>query len=183
MWASLVAQRVKNLPAVQENWVQSLGRKDPLEKGMATHSNILAWRIPGTGEPGGLQSIGSQRVGHDWVTFPFGLLYSIMLVSAMYRHESAMGLYMSTPSQLPPYPTPLCCQRSLDLSSLHHTENFHWLSNFAYGNAYISALLSQFVPPCPSLWCPQICSLCLHLYCCPPDRLISTIFLDSIRMC
>ena len=64
-WASLVAQMVKNLPAMQETWVQSLGQKDPLEKGMATQSSILAWRIPQTGEPGRLQSTGSQRVGHD----------------------------------------------------------------------------------------------------------------------
>ena len=64
-WASLVAQKVKNLPAVGETWVQYLGQKDPLEKGMATHSSILAWRIPWTEEPGGLQSIGLQRVGHD----------------------------------------------------------------------------------------------------------------------
>ena len=58
MWASLVAQMVKNLPATQETWVQSLGWEDPLEKGMATHSNLLAWRIPRTEEPGGLQSMG-----------------------------------------------------------------------------------------------------------------------------
>ena len=58
----------KNLPAVQEPWVRSLGQEDPLEKGMATHSSILAWRIPQTEEPGGLQSMWSQRVGHDWVT-------------------------------------------------------------------------------------------------------------------
>ena len=50
---------------MQETWVPSLGREDPLEKGMATHSSILAWRSPWTEEPGGLQSIGSQRVGHD----------------------------------------------------------------------------------------------------------------------
>ena len=56
---------VKNLPAMQETGVQSLGQEDPLEKGMATHSSILAWEIPGTEEPGRLQSIGSQRVGHD----------------------------------------------------------------------------------------------------------------------
>ena len=56
---------VKSLPAMQETWVPSLGREDPLEKGMATHSSILAWRSPWTEEPGGLQSIGSQRVGHD----------------------------------------------------------------------------------------------------------------------
>ena len=63
--ASLVAQTVKNLPAMQETWVQSLGQEDPLEKGMATHSTILAWRIPWTEESGGLQSIDSQRVRHD----------------------------------------------------------------------------------------------------------------------
>ena len=53
---------VKNLPAVQETWVRSLGQEDPLEKGMAAHSSILAWQIPWTEEPGGLQSMGSQRV-------------------------------------------------------------------------------------------------------------------------
>ena len=62
----LVAQMVKSLPAMWETWVWSLGWEDPLEEGMATHSSILAWRIPWTEEPGGLQSTGSQRVGHDW---------------------------------------------------------------------------------------------------------------------
>ena len=66
--ASLVAQRLKGLPAMQETWVQSLGQEDPLEKEMATHSSILAWRIPWTEKLGGLQSTGSQRVGHDWAT-------------------------------------------------------------------------------------------------------------------
>ena len=66
--ASLVAQTAKRLPAMQETWVQSLGWEDPLEKEMATHSSILAWRIPWTEEPGRLQSMGLQRVGHDWVT-------------------------------------------------------------------------------------------------------------------
>ena len=59
---------VRNLPAVQETWVRSLGHEDPLEKGMATHSGILAWRIPWMEEPGKLQSMGSQRVRHDGVT-------------------------------------------------------------------------------------------------------------------
>ena len=63
--ASQVAQMVKNLPVMQETWVQSLGCEDTLEKGMATHSSILAWRIPWTEEPGGLQSMGLQRVGYD----------------------------------------------------------------------------------------------------------------------
>ena len=66
--AFLVAQKVKNLPVMQETRVRSLGQKDPLEKGMAMHSSILAWRNPWTEEPGGLWSLGSQRVGHDWAT-------------------------------------------------------------------------------------------------------------------
>ena len=64
-WASLVAQKVKNLPAVQETQVQSLDWEDPLEKEMTIHSSILAWRILWTEEPSGLQSMGSQRVRHD----------------------------------------------------------------------------------------------------------------------
>ena len=63
--ASLVAQTVKSLPTMQETWVQSLGQEDPLEKEMATHSSIPAWEIPWTEEPGGLQSMGSQRVECD----------------------------------------------------------------------------------------------------------------------
>ena len=62
---SVYTQSVKNLPAMQETGVLSLGREDPLEKEMATHSSILAWEIPRTEEPGALQSLGSQRVGHD----------------------------------------------------------------------------------------------------------------------
>ena len=60
-----MAQMVKNQPAIWETWVQSLGWEDPLEEGMATHSNILVWRIPQTEKTGGLQSMGSQRVGHN----------------------------------------------------------------------------------------------------------------------
>ena len=56
---------------MRETWVQSLGQENPLEKEMATHSSILAWRIPQTEEPGGLQSMGSQRIGHDWATTTF----------------------------------------------------------------------------------------------------------------
>ena len=63
--SSLVAQIAKNLPTMWETWAQSLGWKDPPEKGMATHSSILSWGIPWTEEPGRLRSMGSQRVGHD----------------------------------------------------------------------------------------------------------------------
>ena len=65
-WASLVAQLVKNLPEMQETPVQFMGQEVPLEEGTATHSSMLAWRIPWTEEPGGLHSLGSQRVRHDW---------------------------------------------------------------------------------------------------------------------
>ena len=60
-----MAQMIKNLPAMQETQARSQGQEDSLEKGMATHSNILTWRIPWTEEPGGIQSMGSQRVGQD----------------------------------------------------------------------------------------------------------------------
>ena len=63
-----MAQMVKNLPAIGETWVQSLGWEDLLEEGMASHSSILAWRISRTEKPGGLQSMGLQRVGHNWMT-------------------------------------------------------------------------------------------------------------------
>ena len=79
MWASLVAQLVKNLPAVQETQVQSLGWEDPLEKEMAPHSSFLAWKISWTEEPGGLQSMGSQRVRHNWVTNTYSKNVSLIL--------------------------------------------------------------------------------------------------------
>ena len=65
---SRVAQTIKRLTTMQETWVRSLGQEDPLEKGIATHSSTLAWKIPWTEEADGLQSMGSQRVGQDWAT-------------------------------------------------------------------------------------------------------------------
>ena len=79
--ASLVAQMIKCLPAMQETWVQCLGWEDLLEKEMATYSSTLAWRIPRTEEPGRQQSTGSQRVRHDWVS---ALLSAIRVVSSAY---------------------------------------------------------------------------------------------------
>ena len=67
--ASLVAQMVRSRPAVRETWVPSLGWEDPLEEGMDTHSSVLVWRIPWSEEPGRLQPMGSQRVGHHLATF------------------------------------------------------------------------------------------------------------------
>ena len=84
-WAFLVAQRLKRLPAMQETRVRSLSREDPLAKEMATHSSILAWRIPWREEPGRLQSTRSQRVRHDWAT---SLTHSLThsLISIFTRH-------------------------------------------------------------------------------------------------
>ena len=70
VWGFPHGSVVKNPPAMQKTWVQSLGLENPLEKEMETHSSILAWKIPWTEEPGGLQSMGSQRVGHDLATRP-----------------------------------------------------------------------------------------------------------------
>ena len=77
----LTAQMLKNVPTVQETQVQFLGRKDPLEKRMATHSSILAWRIPWTEEPDGLQFMGSQKVGQDWATNTFTFLSPMLYLS------------------------------------------------------------------------------------------------------
>ena len=86
IWASPVAQTVKNLPAMQETWVWSLGWEDPLEKGIAPHSSIFAWRIPWTEELGGLQSMGSQRVRYNQATFTFifsdNLAYVLCAITA-----------------------------------------------------------------------------------------------------
>ena len=90
-WASPVAQLVKNLPAVQETRVQSLGQEDPLEKGMVTHSSILAWRIRYTEDPGGLKSMGSQRIGRDWVTNA-SLLTGLRFIFKQLYQEGPWGL-------------------------------------------------------------------------------------------
>ena len=68
IWTSVVAQMVKNLPAMHETQIQSLGQEDPLKKGIATYSSVLAWKILWRQEPSGLQPMGSQRVRHDWIT-------------------------------------------------------------------------------------------------------------------
>ena len=81
--SSLVAQAVKRLSSMQETWVRSLGREDPLEKEMAIHSITIAWKIPWTEEPGRLQSMGSQRVGHDWATSLTPMLVRSCLKSCM----------------------------------------------------------------------------------------------------
>ena len=82
---SLVVQTVKNLPAMQETWVQSLCTEDPLEMGMATHSSILAWRIPWTEKPGRLQSMGLQKVRHDSATNTC-IICTLYILSYIFQH-------------------------------------------------------------------------------------------------
>ena len=108
----------------------------------------------------------------------------IVLVSAIYQHKSAKSIYMplppEPPSHLPTHATPLCCHRASDLSSLHHIAHIHWLSNFTCSNGYVSMLLSQFIPPCPS---PSV-STSLFSVCISISALqigsSTAIFLDSI---
>ena len=115
LWAFLVAQTVKNQPAMQEIWVRSLGFEDPLEKGMAAHFAILAWRISWTEEPGGLQSMGSQKVGHDWAinTFTFWIVYVLFhflfnLPEPASKVPTFISFLLTLDSFFPPYfKTPL----------------------------------------------------------------------------
>ena len=101
LWASLVAQMVKNLSAMQETWVLSLCWENPLEKAMVTHSSIFSWRIPWTEEPGELQSMGSQIVGHNWVTntFTFPILSLVhdkgMYISVLSFNMSISQIYQN----------------------------------------------------------------------------------------
>ena len=91
MGASLVAQMVKHLAAMWKTQVQSLGQADPLEKEMATHSSTLAWKIPCTEDPGRLQSMWSQRIGHDWATSLS--LYKYMHISDSLGHEDSLAWF------------------------------------------------------------------------------------------
>ena len=109
---SLRAPQVKNPPAMQETWVQSLGQKDLLEEEIATHSNILAWKIPWTEEPGGLQVKGLQRVRHDWVT----------------KHKSMFGEYTG-PSLRTETRSQLCICRKYPYEGQHTPEQMNEWTN------------------------------------------------------
>ena len=109
IWASLMAQMAKNLPAIWETWVQSLGWEIPLEKGMTTHSSILAWRIPLREESNGLQPMGLQTVRQDWATNTFIFIYNSnlfarWLFSMLSKHffwKAIKKLYVYPESTLP----------------------------------------------------------------------------------
>ena len=107
-WVFLVAQMIRNLPAMREPWIQSLGREDPLEKGMATHSSILAWRIPWTVEISGLQSMKLQKVRHNWAK----LTPSSPAPTPVEQPQSPVIIHLS----------------KLWLPLLLWSQGFHWLS-------------------------------------------------------
>ena len=90
----MVAQTVRKLPAMQNTQVRSLGQEDPLEKGMATHSSILAWRIPRIDEPGGLQSMALQRVWHNWKTFTSLYTYMHMYITNPLKNYNNFYMYV-----------------------------------------------------------------------------------------
>ena len=130
--ASLGSQMVKNPPAMQETWLQPLGWQDPLEKGTATQSTILAWRIPWKEEPGRLQSMGSQRVEHDSVTFTFSL---------------------SGDSQVSSFPEPPTCLHPFPIHTLASTASPRKEEGyFTHTNFQQTRQLQQMVSPLPPIF-------------------------------
>ena len=119
LMSSLVAQLVKNRPAKWETWIRSLGWEDPLEEGMETHSSVLAWKIPWTEEPGGLQSTGSQRVGQDWATKSFTTFISGLL------NLRLLFLFLLSLSSL--FQPLLHLSRSFQLCPAQPPRRAHWL--------------------------------------------------------
>ena len=124
------AQLVKNLPAMRETWVWSLGREDPLEKEKATHPSILAWRIPWTEEPGRLQCVGQHRVGRDWATNTFTFTLCGILTPCPEAEPAPLALEGEGLSPGPPgkapllyFDSPLSAASPLE-HRLHEAESF-----------------------------------------------------------
>ena len=149
MRASLVAQTVKRLSARQETRVRSLGREDPLEKEMATHSNILAWKIPWTEEPGRPQSVGSQRVGHNWATL-------LSLSTNVLTEWTGTSIQGRTPLSFSLWGNRVSCHSlwvfMVLLSSHHsHSHDTKWLSSLQL--CHLSASASPVsISQSPNFW-------------------------------
>ena len=149
--ASLVAQTGRNVPAKQETWVRSLGWEDPLEKERTTYSSILAWRILRTGEPGGLQSMRSQRVGHDWVmTNTFYLLFHL---TECFQGSSLLQQVSEFHCFLRPNNIPLCGYTTSYLST-HLSVNIWVISIF-----WLSWLMLLWIWLYQYVWVPAFNSL------------------------
>ena len=143
-WTSLVAQLVKNPPAIWETWVWSLDWKDPLEKGMATYSSILAWRIPWTKKSGKLQSMGWQRVRHDWATFTFTFQRCLIYWRKKIHQRLLLNVNISQ------YSSRLHCFLSyirVFSSLLSHTSTQNYVCYGAYHTEKISYLLNLRIQP------------------------------------
>ena len=141
---------VKNLPATRETWVRSLSWEDPLEKEMATHSSILAWRIPWTEEPGWLPTVGSQRVEHDWVTDAFTFILSWTWIYILVSLSNSVPL--SHFSIFPLFARiflHLLCEKA----DSHHLSLIYLIVQFQCMCMYAKSLQS-----CPTLCNPRDCS-------------------------
>ena len=138
---------------MQETQVGSLGWKGPLEKAMATHSDILAWRIPWTEGPGGLQSMRSQRVRHDWATNFSGSMW-LYLQKLPYINMNLTQVYTCSPSRTPlPPPSPSHPSGSSQCTSPEHPVSCikpGLAICFTYDNTHVSMLFSQIIPSLPS---------------------------------
>ena len=174
---------------MQETRVQSLGQKDPLEKGMAIHSSIPAWRIPWTEEPGGLQFMGSQRIRHDWATNTHTQTHTVALwccVGFCYTRKWISYVYTYIPSLLDLLPSHVHIP-PLWVNTGHQAElpalygSFTLAIYFTHGNVYTHIYsvcmlipISQFILPRLNPLCPHIHSQHLHPYSCPANRSICT---------
>ena len=156
---SLEARTVKCLPTMWETRVQSLGREDPLEKGMATHSSILAWKIPWMEEPGSIQFMGLQRVRHNWATSLFNFTP---------RQEYWSGVPFPSPGDLPNpgiEPTsPAPAGRFFTSEPLGKPLSILYIISIVY-TCQSPSLNSSHPLPFPP-WYQYICSLCMCLYSC-----------------
>ena len=163
-WTSLVAQTVKNLPAVRETRDQSLGWEDPLEKGMATHSSILAWTILWTEEPGKLQSMSLQRVRHDWSDLAHTARGCFNVLRQFLPYGKVNQLYIRTCPLFSEFPSrSVTTEPQGEFSALH--SRFLLVVYSIHSSAHVNHSLPKLPTPC-SPWCPSVCSLCLCLYFC-----------------
>ena len=149
---------VKNLPAMQESQVQSLGQEDPLEKGMATHFSILAWEIPRTGESGRQKSMGSQRVGHDWVTnfhfhcYIYSLFSSLGYLSSSSYYLPLLSLLTTWVPSSSSYQTPSVPHITFKLNiscSVMLMALCHLLNSFKTCTLTLKALIVLYLPTKP----------------------------------
>ena len=128
------AQMVKNPPAMWETWVQSLGWEDPLEEGMASHFSILAWRILWTEEPGGLQSMRSQRVAHDWSNWVYIRVCVCMCVCRVWYYPqfqaSSRGVQTCSPQKRGDYYMPKTVLKIYSLENSRCLGNRYWIKGW-----------------------------------------------------